>query len=221
MEFTVAWLSMAIVGIITIAFYTYLYKDNPAFRLSEHILLGSFTGHTLLMAVKNIQEQGINKAVGGNIIYIIPLLLGVAFFTRYSSEYSWISRYPLALLVGVTAGVAARAEFQGSILISVQDMISTPLNNLDSIIIFVTLIATMSYFTFTIPHKGVFGSWAKIGQTLLLFSFGASASMEFVSRIGAVSARFEWLINKIPEVTVAGGIVVAAWIVYESYFKTK
>jgi len=221
MEFTAAYASMALSTLLTVAIFSFLFRENRVFRLAEHIMIGTFTGHTLLMAIKNIRETGIDKVLSGNTILIIPLLLGILLFTRYSRKYLWIARYPLAVIIGVTAGVTARSEFQGQIWRQLQATVSSPLNNLNAIVIFVALLATISYFTFTIKHTGVVGGWTRFGKNLVLFSFGATAAMEVLTRIGEVTSRVEWLITKTPDVTVIATLVFIAWVVYELYIKNK
>ncbi len=216
MELNAVWLSMAISGAITIAIYSFLYRENSAFRIAEHILIGSFTGHTLVMAVKNIQEVGVSRVAGGDLIFIIPILLGVMMFIRYIPQYAWTVRYPLAVLVGVTAGIEARARFHGWIWTQVTETITLPLNNLTNIVIVVSLLAVMSYFTFTVKHTGAVGQWTRVGRLILLLTFGMTISMDLISRLGSVTARFDWLFSNVPYVTAIGALALGAFIVYEA-----
>lgn len=215
MEFTVAWISLAISGILTIAVYSFLYRENFSFRIAEHILIGSFTGHTLVMALKNIKEIGTDRVIGGDVIYVVPLLLGVLFFFRYKREYAWVTRYPLAVLIGITAGVEARARFHGWIWKQLIETISSPLNNLNNIVVFLALVLTISYFTFTIKHTGAVGVAARLGRMMLLLTFGMTIAMDLVSRIGSAVARFDWLFTNIPYVTIASTLVFSIFVIYE------
>ena len=215
MELTTAWFSMAISGVLSLAVYSFLYRENSAFRFAEHILLGSFTGHTLVMAVKNINETGVARIVSGELVYIIPVILGILLFARYFKDYAWITRYSFAVLIGITAGVEARARFHGWIWKRVTETLSTPLTDLSAIIILVAMLAVMSYFTFTVKHTGAVNIWARIGRGLLLMTFGMTIAMDMISRTGSVTARFSWMIENIPIVSTLGVLVLGAFIVYE------
>jgi len=67
MEFTLDWLLLALSALISVAVYSYLYRENMAFRLAEHIIIGSFTGHGLVMAIKNINESAVARVSAGEI----------------------------------------------------------------------------------------------------------------------------------------------------------
>ena len=62
-------------------------------------------------------------------------LLGMMMFTRFFPKASWISRYPLAFVMGNTAGIYLMSELHGRLLPQIK---ATFVNLLDplSIIIF-------------------------------------------------------------------------------------
>lgn len=215
MEFTLNWMMVTLSALISVAVYSYLYRENMAFRLAEHIIIGSFTGHGLVMAIKNINESAVARISAGEIVYFIPLILGVLFFTRYIREYDWLQRYPLAVVIGISSAVAARSFIEGWIWESILVTVSTPLNNLNSILIILTMLLAMSYFTFTIKHTGVVGSITRIGKIVILLVFGLTIPFDLISRIGSVTSRLEWMIQTTPYVSGGATLLVILWIVYE------
>ena len=40
-------------ALLTLAIYSFLYKDNPFYKLAEHIFVGVSTGYLLVVAVIN------------------------------------------------------------------------------------------------------------------------------------------------------------------------
>ena len=215
MEFTLDWLLLALSALISVAVYSYLYRENMAFRLAEHIIIGSFTGHGLVMAIKNINESAVARVSAGEIVYFIPIILGFLFFTRYLREYDWLQRYPLAVVIGISSAVAARSFIQGWIWKSIQVTVSTPLNNLDAILLVLAMLLAMSYFTFTIKHTGAVGSITRIGRIVILLVFGLTIPFDLVSRLGSATSRLDWMIQNVPYVTAGATLLVLLWIVYE------
>jgi len=215
MEFTINWMMVTLSVLITVAVYSFLYRENMAFRLAEHVIIGSFTGHALVMAIKNINESAVARVSVGEIGYFIPIILGVLFFTRYIREYDWLQRYPLAVVIGISSAVAARSFIEGWIWKSLQVTISTPLNNLDHILILLAMLIAMSYFTFTIKHTGVVGSITRIGKIVILLVFGLTIPFDLISRLGSITSRLEWMIQAAPYVTAGATLLVLLWIVYD------
>ena len=94
------WIS----AILTIMITTLAWKDTPVSKTAEHIYLGVITANSIVMAWGNIDSVGIQKIMSGQFLYIIPVILGIMAYARYSKENFWIYRYPIALVVGIGVG---------------------------------------------------------------------------------------------------------------------
>jgi hypothetical protein len=149
-------MGLLIPAILTIMITTLAWKDTPVSKTAEHIYLGVITANTIVQAWGNIDSIGIQKIMSGQIIYIIPVILGIMAYARYSKENFWIYRYPIALVVGIGVGTAMSGLVGGSVLdnikasfwnLNVPGDIGASLNNL---IMVVTLVSAMIYFIFTI-----------------------------------------------------------------------
>lgn len=216
MEFNAAGIALALTGILTLFLFTYLYRENFLFRLAEHIIIGSFTGHAIIMGIKSIQETGVARVTGGDVTYVIPLILGLLFFSSLIKQYAWLARYPLAVGIGVTAAVEASTRFQAYIVKRTIQTISTPLTSINSIIIFLTCLSVLTYFIYTLERKEPLKTSARIGRIALMATFGLTIAFDVASRAGNLTARALWLFETVPDITIVTTVIIAAWIVYEN-----
>ncbi|MCJ7632973.1 hypothetical protein MUP77_11355 [Candidatus Bathyarchaeota archaeon] len=93
--------------ILVLGAWTILWKDNPYSQLCSHWLIGASIGNLTLVAIENLQNQS-QLMVGGQIVLIIPLILGALIFSRYNKKIFWIARYPISLMVGFSVGLMMR-----------------------------------------------------------------------------------------------------------------
>lgn len=113
---------------MTFAVYSFLYKDNPFFRVAENLFVGLGLGVTFYISwfqffkpdiYDRLVRPAFDPAVsipGSDLWLIIPILLGVLLLTRISPTYGWVSRYPIAFLVGYGAGFSIQPTFHSLIL---------------------------------------------------------------------------------------------------------
>lgn len=119
-----------IMAFCTLALFSFMYKDNPFYRIAEHIFAGLTTGYqvgliwdsVILQQLWNPMTAGIgNDTAHGNWWLIIPGILGFLMFTRFSKNFSWISRVSLAFVMGVTAGIFIISQLHGLVLPQMQN----------------------------------------------------------------------------------------------------
>ncbi len=106
---------------ITIAIYSFLYKDNPFYKLAENIYIGVSTGYIIVKSWTEALRPLLVRPLlypESNLDYImiIPGLLGILMFTRYFRKIAWVSRISLAFLIGYGAGIAAPANIQAFLI---------------------------------------------------------------------------------------------------------
>lgn len=209
-----------VAGFFTLCLFSFLYKDNPFYRLAEHIFAGLSAGyyigliwHSVILAqlVEPIGEHWDLASVPGpdatyHIIKVIFLFfagfMGVLMFARFFPKVSWISRYPLAFVMGNTAGIELMSRLHGMVL---PQMASTfvdfgvsfgPL--ILNLIILIGVLTTLIYFYFSKEHKGLLGFSARIGIWFIMIAFGAHFGYTVMARvsllIGQVNFIFiDWL----------------------------
>jgi hypothetical protein len=135
-----------LVAFLTLALFSFMYKDNPIYRIAEHIFAGLTAGYqvgliwdtiilqqvwvpmtsgdlTVILAffIADVYDVVFNSYFAGQWWVFIPGVLGVLMFTRFSSKYSWVSRSSLAFVMGATAGIFLISELHGRVLPQMQD----------------------------------------------------------------------------------------------------
>jgi len=121
--------------------------------------------------------------------------------TRLFGKVGWLSRWPLAFVVGATAGLYMMIYFVSNAMVQVSSTIVPILQGSAPDIIANTIIAVgtfcgLVYFFFSKEHKGAFGGAAKIGVWFLMITFGASFGYTVMSRMSLMIGRLDFLFGK-------------------------
>lgn len=181
-------------AILTLILFSFLYKDNPLYRLAENIFVGISTGYFIALEWQNVLKPNVvEKVMAGNWVPIIPAILGVVLLLQLSQKYGWIARYSIALYIGVGAALNMVLYTQGQLIPQIQGTM-LKLNSISNIIIIVGTITSLAYFFFAIENKTL-GRVSKIGIGFLMISFGAAYGTTVMGRVSLLIARFDFLIN--------------------------
>ncbi len=201
MEFTTfLWTTLS--AFLTLATFSFLYRDNPFYRIAEHLVVGTSAGYFVLILWHNsLVPNMLNRILEGSWLYIIPGILGAMMWTRFSKNYAWISRWPLGIYVGIAAGVAIPLEMANRVnkqLVAAMVPISwdnflsfLPTSGLSDLIVFTGAIAALCYFFFSKAHTGAFGAVAKYGIWILMIGFGTSFGFTVMARISLFINRIQ------------------------------
>lgn len=194
-------LGIWIAAFLTLSIYSFLYKDNPFYKIAEHLIVGVSVGYILSVQYRDAFIPLVWKPLfkNGEYFVIIPTVLGIMMLLRFIPKYSWISRYPIAFTIGLGSGVAIAPEMQARILKQLQTTMVTytpggpvPWNG---IIIFIGVLSGLAYFFFSKPHKGVLGVSAQMGLWFLMVGFGASFGYTVMARITLFIGRAHFLLS--------------------------
>ncbi len=187
-----------IAGFLTLAAFSFLYKENPAFRVAEFALVGSGSGYALALGWKNILDKVITPLGQGKMMALLPLVLGLLLLTKLSRKNAWMARYPMAVLVALGASVALRAAIKADLLTQIRATM-LPLNSLNNLIIVFGTIGVVAYFFFTVGvNSGLRGQASRVGRIIMMIAFGAqlgsAAAVRTSLLIGRVVFVFhDWL----------------------------
>lgn len=210
-------LAIWIAALLTLAIYSFLYRDNPVYRFAESLLIGLSVGFLLVTtfettiipkALEPVGEGFSRLFVGGDLAgfwslirAVIPLALGILMFARFFPGIGWVSRISLALYIGFGAGASIPANMQSYILKQI-DATIRPFLTIDgfvaavnAIVILVGLISTLFYFYFSKAHKGAFGAVARLGTFYLMIFFGATFGYTVMARISLLIGRLTFLLR--------------------------
>jgi hypothetical protein len=187
-------------ALLTIFIYTYVYKENPAFRWAEHTLIGLTAGVYTVNGLDNIRKLVIDPIAGGNmsaLIMLIPLAMGLLLFTRFSRTQYHYSRWMMAMLIASAVAAGMVASAQTRILVSIVETFPTGgdlMTTFDELVMLVAVVSTIIFFTYTRPHTGALGTVALVGRYALMLALGVNFGNAFSSRMGYIIGRLNFLL---------------------------
>ncbi|MBF0365432.1 MAG: hypothetical protein HQK50_07660 [Oligoflexia bacterium] len=188
-------------AILTLLVFSYLWKENPFYRLAEHVFVGISVGYLVCITWFNVLKPKLFNPliIDHEYILIIPFIISILMLFRFSSKHGWISFWPLAFLIGFS-GYAIPASIDANMLKQIQATVNVSFGNdfmsiLNATIILVGTLSCLIYFYFSIPHQGVIGRVAKFGSMLLMISFGASFGFTVMARISLLIGRILFLLR--------------------------
>lgn len=215
-----------VAAILTLAVMSFIYKDNPFYKLAEAVIVGVSAAYWMVVGYWTVIVPNLlaklwpawihSWAMPGMapvrdeywFLNIVPLVLGVMLLWRLAPQGTWIARWPLAFIIGTTAGLKLvhfmQADFLSQIragiqpLIVVDDAATVSRNFWDSVSNAIVLLGTLSglvYFFFSVEHKGLVGKVSKVGIWVLMITFGAAFGYTVMGRIALLAIRFEFLFD--------------------------
>ncbi len=195
-------LQIWVIAFFTLALFSFLYKDNPIYKVAEHIFAGLSAGYYVgLIWDTVIVQQLWDPMLSGHWWLFVPGILGFLMFARFFPKLSWISRTSLAFVMGTTAGIFIISQLHGLVLPQMKaTMLSLGNGNgwaamLLAIVVVVGVISTLIYFYFSKEHTGVLGATAKVGIWFIMISFGAHFGFTVMGRVSLLIGRVQFLIE--------------------------
>ncbi len=172
-----------VAALLTIAAYSFLYKENKFYRAAEHIYVGIGAGYSIVMGYSNILSKAWNPMVKeGQLYLLIPMVLGALLFTRFVRQVSWAARIPLAFLVGMGAAVALRGAIEQQFVKQIQATM-VPLSTFNNLLLVFGTIGVLTYFFFTFPKNRVISVGSNIGRWVMMVTFGAAFGNGVMGRV--------------------------------------
>lgn len=179
-------------SLIIVAILAGIYKDNVLLKALERVVIGGATAHAVLMAFKNINNQGITRISEGHITFVLPILFGLMLFTRYSKEYRWVARLPNAILLGIGTGLSLRlipkAEIFAQINSTILPIFSVgPMQALTNLLVIILVIGGVYNFIFNTKLDNKYTRpLRRIGRTGIIAAMGplyVSQQISYMSRL--------------------------------------
>ncbi|MFH1374580.1 MAG: hypothetical protein ABII79_12370 [bacterium] len=219
---------------LTLAIFSFLYKDNPFYKFAEHLFVGVSAAYWMVQGfwstiVGNLFPR-LSDGLAGffqqpyqpssfNFVFWVPVILGLLLLMRLLPKGGWLSRWPLAFIVGTTAGLNFIRYLRSDFIVQVSSTfvpllgqephqwqgLGNFLSNLNlsasgqlvaivsNWIIFVGVICGIIYFFFSKEHKGAFGAASRLGIWILMITFGASFGYTVMGRISLLVGRLTFL----------------------------
>lgn len=194
-------------ALFTIGIYSFLYKENPLYRFAEHLVIGISLGYFIVINWMRVLEPRLVEPIANGEanawVLIIPAILGLLYITRFFPQIAWLSRYPMAFLMGAGMGIGFPLSMKAQVLRQLEATLipiyetgmSWEIVVGNAVLVLGTL-AALIYFFFSKPHKGpFFGTGSKIGIWVIMIGFGATFGFTVMGRISLLIGRIQFLLG--------------------------
>jgi hypothetical protein len=206
---------------LTLMVFSFLYRDNPFYKLAEHVFVGVSAAYWMVVgfwttlwpnAVLKLAPQAQRWTHADAPLperdpaVIVPLLLGVLMLCRLWPRLAWLSRWPTAFAVGTTVGYSLvrylRSDFLNQISATVDPGLAAgsgagglPGLGLDQVLIVIGTVCGLAYFTFSRAKRGGLSTLARVGLVFLMITFGASFGSTVMGRVTLLVGRLQFLLG--------------------------
>lgn len=197
-------------ALCTFAIYSVLYTENKFYRFFEHIFIGLGTGYGVYFIWSEVlgPKWWEPMVAGGQWYWAFAAVLGSMFYFMYSKKHAWISRVIFGLFMGLAAGGMFREFYEiyfpqmGASMKPLAGKGIPACQVANTIVFYIILFASMSYFFFSFEHKNVaLSKSAAAGRWFLMIGFGAIFGATVMGRMTLFIGRFNFLLNEwAPEV---------------------
>jgi len=200
--------SVWVTALLTLAVFSFLWRENPVFRFAEHLLVGVSAGYYVVQyfysGIVKKMIVPVRQDPGTNWPLIFGGILGVMMFARLFRRLSWAARYPVAFYVSSAAGYFIPSILEANVLKQIGGTVTAPgtaaaagggLAMVSAAMLVLGVIAVLVYFFFSVEHKGAVGSVSRIGILYLMVGFGASFGYTVMGRITLLLGRFQFLLG--------------------------
>jgi len=184
-------------AICTLAVYSYLYKENPFYRIVEHTVVPLTVGNAIVLtwwqSLKPYTELYLVKEKWW---WFVPaFLIGLLYYTRYMpGKWQWLSRYPISITIGWNLGYSFAMTPRPYATQIIDTM--RPLNSVNNVLFFLMFVTCMMYFFFTIgKNSPIVGGAGKVGRYVMMIAFGATFGQTIQGRISLFLGRLQFLLK--------------------------
>jgi hypothetical protein len=200
--------------LLTLLILSFIFGDNPLFRLAAYLFVGVSAGYAAVLLIYQVLwPQLVVPIVSGNWIMAVPLALGLLLIFRLVPSLSRVGNISMAYLVGAAAAVAIGGAVLGTLLGQTRGAINafdlnasangaTPMARLgDAIVMLIGTVATLAYFQFTArtrpnqPTKrpAAVESLARVGQIFIAVTLGALFAGVMAAALTALIERLSFI----------------------------
>ncbi len=198
-----------IAAILTLAIFSFLYRDNPVFKLVEHIFAGVASAYVFCMQWHTVVKPSLmdpafnpKTPLFERGMLLVPFFLCLCMLTKVVPKWGWISRWALALIIGFYAGTNIPHYLETMVVKQVEstwerpfvsvegDLLDNVLQSAENIVFVLGVLSVLAFFYFSIPHKGKIGkplgAVSYIGRCFMMVAFGATFANAVMGRVSVL-----------------------------------
>ena len=194
-----------IAAVLTLAVFSFLYKDNPFFCFAEHLLVGLSAGYLICTYWQNVLVPELFRPLfergPGAEWHLFGAAVLCFFWTcKYIPRLEDLFRLALAFWVAIDMGMAIPTQMESQVLTQISGTIGLSLQGspdvvIGNIVLVAGTVAALTYFFFSKAHEGVLGGSARLGVWTLMVGFGATFSYTIMSRVYVLIERVLFLLR--------------------------
>lgn len=198
-------LGIWLAAFFTLSIFSFLYKDNPFYKFSEQVFVGLSAAYWLVYIIYSIMIPNLFAKLFGdfsaNAVLLIPAVLGIMMLMRLHPKTQWLSRYPISIMIGTTAGISMLRYMKSDILEQVTATMINPFSAPDiagivgNLLLIIGTLTGVFFFYFSKKQEGLYKVPSKIGIWFLMISFGATFGYTVMARISLLIGRLEFLLQ--------------------------
>ena len=198
-----------IAALLTLAIFSFLYKDNPIFKLAEHLFAGVASAYVLCtqwdkVVIPNLIDPALsrNTPAAERWLLLIPFALCACMILRVVPKWGWMSRWALAFIIGFYAGTniplyletnvikQIESTWEHAILAEGETALEAAARTGENVIFILGVLSVLTLFYFSIPHTGKVGrpvGWiSTLGRYFMMVAFGATFANAVMGRVSVL-----------------------------------
>jgi hypothetical protein len=209
-------IGLTVAAVLTLIVFSYLWRDNRAYRLAEHVFIGTTVGYVFVVVYHQVLlPKLIGPGIAGRWMdwrLIVPAVLALCLLLRGAGPLGVLANWGVAFVVGVGSALALAGALSGTLLPQVTAS-AVPLAGstgnvgagadwasiAGNLVLVVGVLATLSYFYFTATRQSVEGRLLRgagfIGKYTMMVAFGALFASLTLSRLSLLIGRLYFLLG--------------------------
>lgn len=193
-----AWVT----GFLTLGIFSFLYKDNPLFKITENLYVGVGMGYYVSLYFFQVWTPLVWEPLkAGNYIVIVPSIMGLLLLSQLVPKLSWLSRYTLTFTIGYSCGLAIPMTINTDLLTQILGTAKPfatigsvgPMAIFNMIFILIAVLCVLTYFFFSVESRGAVKKVSNVGIYVLMAYFGAAFGNTVMARFSLLYGRFNTL----------------------------
>ena len=207
---------------LTVLVLSYIFGDNPLFRIATYLFVGVAAGYVAVIIVQDVIVPRMilpifNRDLEQSGIALLSLVLSAMLLTKLSPRYAWLGSLPMAYLVGAAAAIVIYGALFGTLWPQVAATVdlfavkSLPAGSDPALALFsgglvlIGTVTTLAYFHFGMPVKTgrpvERSKWlnflGRVGQVFIAITLGAIFAGVFASALAALIERLSFLVSTV------------------------
>jgi hypothetical protein len=211
-------ISIWIAALLTLIIFSFLYKDNPLFKLVEHLFAGVASAYFFctqwFQALKpNLIDPALDAdtPTGERCLLLVPLFLCLCMLTKVVPKWGWMSRWALAFIIGFYAGTNMPQFLDTAVVQQIESTCNRSFiaegddtaerigHSLDNMLFVLGVVSVLTFFYFSLPHTGKIGTTLKgfstMGRYFMMVAFGATFANAVMGRVSVLIGSLNLLLK--------------------------